>query len=64
MKELLGEKAGQISYTDESAEVILEYLDEIITNHAMTNDDASKDTKEDNPWVKEGHTVLKTLSAG
>ena len=55
-------KLYTFAYDEEQSELLLEYLDEIVTNHNQTNDDKTKDDTKNNPWMKDGQKLPKTLS--
>jgi len=55
-------KPHTYSYDDEKSELLLEYLDEIVTNHNQTNDDPKLDDARNNPWMKDGDKLPKTIS--
>jgi len=55
-------KLHTYSYDDEQSELLLEYLDEIVTNHNQTNDDPKHDDARNDPWMKDGEKLPKTIS--
>lgn len=58
----------QLKYDRLSADLVLEYLDEIITNHNQTTDEMVRMDPRDlqradpNPWKRDGQKIPKTIS--